>query len=55
MLCGGHALMRNLRTFQDPARQVAQQPADVAVEGGTFVDAAVRHLAHSSSRGNVIE
>jgi hypothetical protein len=40
---------------QHRSRQNRQQAADVAPLGATFVDADVRHLAHSRSGGNVIE
>jgi hypothetical protein len=38
---------RDVRNLQHPLWQVAQQPADVSTGGGTFVGAAVGHLAHS--------
>jgi hypothetical protein len=44
-----------VRNSQHPSWQVAQQPADVFTEGETFVNAVLRHLAHSRSRGNVID
>jgi hypothetical protein len=40
---------------QHRSRQNPEQAADVAATGATFVDAAIRHLAHSRSGGNVIE
>jgi hypothetical protein len=40
---------------QHRSRQNPQQAADVAPIGATFVDADVRHLAHSSGGDNVIE
>jgi hypothetical protein len=40
---------------QHRSRQNPQQAANVAPIDATFVDADIRHLAHSRSGGNVIE